>query len=602
MEGKWKLNDWVLFGIRLIVFISVLYNASVFQDELFIPLSMVIILVGLSYIVPLLLLLKSRRLYFTAEVIFLAALTPIFSFTDTTLTGNFVTYSIMIGFYQEHQTKSWRRWIVLAVLVLGPVLYLSTSPISYISVVISGLVFYGLGLMFNQLLFAKEEIQRKNEIIEQQYRVLEAYAKQVEQSAILQERNRISTSLQHSVSDTFAGLILKIESVQGRLGETLLDDLIGSAYHGLAQVRDALDQLEDLDVDIPVKETMMSIVDNVRKTSPIQLEYIVKGEEKPLSKQAMLTLSRCLQEMLWNAIKIGKAQMIVVTVSFEANQIELRVEDDGIGTENERMADGLATLTEQLAVLRGEFTLSSFLNKGHTALCKIPILVDTKEETMKVMIVDPNPYVRESLVHLLELQSSLQVVGKAGHTEEAIRLCEEKLPDVIVLDANLEKIHLTQRLKQVHPSVKIIILTSDDVVEEAVEAIDAGAEGYISKQTPMRELITKIRLVYMGETIISQNVAKQLIAQMKNPSDQAKTRQEKWQQEYGLTEREVEVLHYLAEGLKYKEISERLFLAEGTVRNYISNIYSKLEVNNRKQAVDMVTGTARILSKDIHSI
>jgi two-component system, NarL family, sensor histidine kinase FusK len=378
--------------------------------------------------------------------------------------------------------------------------------------------------------------------------------------------------------------------------------LIESTYHGLTEVRDALHQLEGLDVDIPLKETMMSIVDNVRKTSHVKLEYMIKGDEKPLSKQAMLTLSRCLQEMLMNALKIGQAQMMVVTLSFEAAHLELRVEDDGIGSENERMADGLSKLTEQLAVLRGEFTLSSFLNKGHTALCKIPYIIDSKEDVLKVMIADANPFVRESLVNLLELQSSLQVIGKAGDTEEAIRLCAEKHPDVIMLDANMEKIHLTQRLKQVHPSVKIIILTSDDVVEEAVEAIDAGAEGYISKQTSMRELITKIRLVYMGETIISQNVAKQLIAQMKNPSDHAKIHQEKWQQEYGLTEREVEVLQYLAEGLKYKEISELLHLAGGTVRNYISNIYSKLEVNNRKQAVDLVTGTTLILSKDVHPI
>jgi hypothetical protein len=185
MEGKWNLHDGVLFGIRLIVFISVLYNASVYQDQLFIPFWLVIVLVGLSYILPFLLLLKSRRLYFTAEVIFLAALTPIFSFADPTLTGNFVTYSIMVGFYQEYRTKSWSRWIVLSILVFGPILYIFTSAVSYISVVISGLVFYGLGIMFNLLQYAKEEIQRKNEVIEQQYRVLEAYAKQVEQSAIL---------------------------------------------------------------------------------------------------------------------------------------------------------------------------------------------------------------------------------------------------------------------------------------------------------------------------------------------------------------------------------------------------------------------------------
>lgn len=110
-----------------------------------------------------------------------------------------------------------------------------------------------------------------------------------------------------------------MEMVQTELGEPLLNDLIEITHRGMVEVRDAIHQLDGLDVEIPVKETMMNIIEHVRQTSPVTIEFVMKGEEQAVSKQTLLTISRCLQELLTNVIQIGKAEMILVTLQFGAD-------------------------------------------------------------------------------------------------------------------------------------------------------------------------------------------------------------------------------------------------------------------------------------------
>lgn len=172
MKGIWKWYDWVLFSMRFLVFISVFYNASAVKEQWFIPFSLIMILIGLSYFVPLLLLLKSRKLYFFAEILFLVLLMPVFSIMDKTLVGTFITYSLFLGFYGEKTFKRWSLIIPIVVMLLCPLPTLLSSSVTYISVLISGFVFYGLGIIFNSLIYTKEELSKKNAIIEEQYKAL----------------------------------------------------------------------------------------------------------------------------------------------------------------------------------------------------------------------------------------------------------------------------------------------------------------------------------------------------------------------------------------------------------------------------------------------
>lgn len=445
--------------------------------------------------------------------------------------------------------------------------------------------------MLNALLHAKEEVSKQKEIIEEQNKTLLQYSKQVEQNTVLQERNRISSELQHSVSRTFATLILQIESASSQLDDSdnkyLLRQMIGQARLGIQQVQDAVRQLEPLEIDLPLKDRVKRVVNDVLQETGRIILFSVKGSEPPLNKQTVYSFVRCLQELLTCSIHTGDAENIRVTLQYTDGFLELRLEDDGTGTEEERLNAGLTAVHEQMSLVKGEFSLTSFLGKGITAVCRAPWSKIKEEQTIRVLVADSHLLVRESLVTLLSMQNGIEVIGHTEERQEAVRLCQGQLPDVILLDAKMdiaEEVRLTPQLNQACPSARIIIMTNRDDVNEAVESIHAGAEGYIGKTTPTEELATKIRLVHMGETIILQSVAKQLIWNTKT-SGEKQGKLEKWKRQYGLTDREIDVLKLLADGSKYKEISDKLFLAEGTVRNYISSIYSKLDVKGRNEAV-----------------
>lgn len=595
-KAGFKWYDWVLLIYRTIVFISVLYNVISKEELLSLPHWFTYLMIGLSYILPYLMLQRNRVSYALCEMFFLAALTPFFAKLDATAAGNFVSYAMMLGFYLDRPSRRWSIPIVIAILGVGPISVLREDFITYISILLSGLVFYGLGLMIHAFLHAREELQAKNEVIEMQNKTLTQYAKQVEQNTVLQERNRISGELQQSVSQTLAELILHMESLNHQVRDTPaevnVNQLITNTRRGMQQIRDAIKQLEPLGVDLSLQQHLRLIVEDVQRVSSRTIKFSVKGEEPCLTNQVKLTFTRCIQELLTSSIQVGDAETLGVTLSFEGGAVEMRVEDDGMGSESERLEGGLTRVSEQMSLVKGEFILTSFLNKGMRAVCRVDNLEKQQEDMIKVLVVDENPLVRESIVTLLSLQTGIEVIGETGLVVEAMTMCKVKRPNVVLLDVRSDETEdfegglLTQQMKEISDSIKIIITTSQDNIDEAVNSIHAGAEGYISKNTPLRELMNKIRLVHMGETIISQSVAKQLILKSRsNASAMDQDQHLKWKQAYGLTDRETEVLRLLADGLKYKEISEKLFLAEGTVRNYISNIYSKLEVKDREEAV-----------------
>ncbi|RIX51443.1 response regulator [Paenibacillus nanensis] len=588
IQQKWNGYDWIMFIIRAIVFISVLYNVAVVKDDFQIPFWIIIVGIGLSYIVPFLLLLRNRTWYVAAELLFLLMLTPVFAPVDSTATGNFVTYTLMLGFYQSLAGNRWRSILaVAAVMAIGSLPSLWDSFVSYISILISAFVFYGLGIMFNALLCARNEIAEKNRIIEQQYRALEQYAAQVKHTAALQERNRISTELHHSVSHTFASLILHMETLQNRpSGEADLQPLIEHTQRGMLEVRAALQQLEPLNVAVSLSEAAAPIIQEVGKRMSGKIELVVKGEEAPLSRPVIHAFTQCLHELLTSIAQAGQAHMVLVTLAYMAAHIEMRVEDDGAMSEEERWNAGMASVTEQMSVIGGAFDMHSFLNKGVTAVCRAAIKNEADQPSIRVLVADHSSLVRDSLVTLLSLQSDMEVIGHTDSSEDAIRLGLTMHPDVILLDSSMKDSSgkpLTLSLKEATPQTRIMVMTSSDDVEEAYESIHAGAEGYLSKNTPLRELMAKLRLVHMGETMISHAMAKRFLRQTRS-SDESAQQIESWKQSYGITDREMEVLYCLADNLKYKEISEKLFLAEGTVRNYISSIYSKLQVKNRDEA------------------
>ncbi|MFE8702279.1 response regulator [Cytobacillus sp. FJAT-54145] len=209
-------------------------------------------------------------------------------------------------------------------------------------------------------------------------------------------------------------------------------------------------------------------------------------------------------------------------------------------------------------------------------------------EKIKLLLVDDQDLIRESLKIVLEMEEDFELVGVASNGQEAYDQAIKMRPDIILMDLNMpvmDGITATKLIKQSYSDVKIIILTTFQEVDYVKDALKNGAEAYLLKAIHPNDLASSIRLVNRGETLISQVLARQLLSSI--PDEKA---EETLNKKYGLSEREGDILKSIANGLSNKEISEKYYLTEGTVKNYVSRLYAKLDVTNRLDAINKIKG------------
>jgi len=201
-------------------------------------------------------------------------------------------------------------------------------------------------------------------------------------------------------------------------------------------------------------------------------------------------------------------------------------------------------------------------------------------EQINILITDDHAVVREGLRTLIETESGMSVVGEAADGREAVQQALALKPDVILLDMvmpNSDGLSAITAIKKEQPDAKILVLTSFADDDKVFPAIKAGALGYLLKNSSPQRLLRAIRDVYQGEPSMSPDVAKKLMLEMQRPAELPPT-------EDPLTEREVDVLRLIAQGLTNQEIAAKLVIGEGTVRTHVSNILTKLHLANRTQA------------------
>jgi DNA-binding NarL/FixJ family response regulator len=202
-------------------------------------------------------------------------------------------------------------------------------------------------------------------------------------------------------------------------------------------------------------------------------------------------------------------------------------------------------------------------------------------EPIRVLLVEDQTLMRQGLNTILSLEPGLQVVGEAADGEAGIRQALDLRPDVILMDVQMPVmggIEAISAICAVWPEARIIVLTTFGRDEYVFQGIRAGAVGYLLKDAPADDLVQTIRLVHAGEVFIQPEIASRLLRELITPQD--------WLIE-PLSEREREVLVLVAQGYSNREIAERLVLAEGTVKNHVSNILGKLQAENRTQAADI---------------
>lgn len=207
---------------------------------------------------------------------------------------------------------------------------------------------------------------------------------------------------------------------------------------------------------------------------------------------------------------------------------------------------------------------------------------------IKVLIVDDQTLMREGLRTILSLEEGIEVVGLAEDGQVALELAREERPDVVLMDVrmpNMDGVTCTQKMMASFPGIKVIILTTFAEDEAIYAGLRAGACGYLLKDLPAENLVTAIRESVAGVVSMQPEVMARLLA---HTPEQQTHKLHPLQQR--LTSREWEILQLMGEGLANREIAEKLFITEGTVKNYISTIYEKLEVKDRTQAVLMLKG------------
>jgi DNA-binding NarL/FixJ family response regulator len=199
--------------------------------------------------------------------------------------------------------------------------------------------------------------------------------------------------------------------------------------------------------------------------------------------------------------------------------------------------------------------------------------------TVRVVVVDDHPVVREGLRAMLAAEPDIAVVGEGGTGEDAVRLAATQRPDVVLMDLRMpgtDGVAATARIVAAGHA-RVLVVTTYDTDADILRAVEAGATGYLLKDTPRRELADAVRAAARGETVLAPPVAAKLVTRVRAPVPE-------------LTAREVDVLRHVARGLSNAEVGRQLYISEATVKTHLLRAFEKLGVSDRTAAVTVAIG------------
>ena len=195
------------------------------------------------------------------------------------------------------------------------------------------------------------------------------------------------------------------------------------------------------------------------------------------------------------------------------------------------------------------------------------------KKQISILIVDDHPVVRQGLRAMLSSEPDIEVMGMAASAREAFTQVQHKRPDVVLMDLRMPEMEGTQaitELRRIAPGIRILVLTNYGSDEYIVRATQAGAMGYLLKNTPQEEIVKAVRMIFQGERYVPKDIAQRLF--------EAIGREE-------LSQRELEVLSLVAHGCTNKDVAQRLFISDKTVRNHVTSCLLKLQAKDRTEAV-----------------
>src|SRR5215469_15504534 len=227
------------------------------------------------------------------------------------------------------------------------------------------------------------------------------------------------------------------------------------------------------------------------------------------------------------------------------------------------------------------------MNDGTTAIDNAtarPNLLEPRKGNIRILIADDHPIVRDGLKKLLTLEEDFEIVGEAGDGCEVLDRVQELDPDVLLLDLrmpNLDGLSALQTLQQTNKRTRVIILTASEDKNEFVQAMKLGCSGIVLKQTAPELIVKSIRKVNGGEIWLDSHTTAAVMRQFAAPGDLAASGSGKTRERSPLSQREREIVQLVAQGYKNKEMAEKMFISEQTVKNHLHNIFDKLGVSDR---------------------
>lgn len=582
MVKYWFWYDWIMLGIRLLTSVSIILATLNFQDGLTLPLWIIILWEIIAFSVPWVALLFNYKYYLFTEILLYGGQCIYLTSLFPEAYNIFLISVFLIAANSKHLSYYWTAPIT--VFITTGIFYAVAPSNSYWVMVTYYGFAYVMGFAFHLLIVN----HKQNESIRKQNAVLEQYMSQIERITLAEERNRLSSELHDTVGHAYTSIIMGMETLRTELATEMgiqrLDSLLEMGRKSIEDVRGYLHQMDSPCQSPSLIQSLQNLGAEFQEHAQVNVSFRAYGEEYELSRQAKIAFIRCLQESLTNAVRHGQGTEIIVSLQFEQQYTRLEIQDNGKGNVEWQEGFGMNAMKERAMNLQGQLSVYTKPEEGMLVTCTIPRQTEIKDGLIRLLIVDDQPFVRESLRTLLDRYEDLNVVGLAEDGNEAIDLCGRLQPHVILMDLDMQHmdgVEATKKIKQQWPHIRVLIFTTFQDTEQAVESLRNGADGFLLKSIETLELANTIRLIHKVGTLIDQGMSHKIFEKF----DEKKETPQSKATAYELTAREIEILQLVAKGLRYTTIASRLYLSNGTVRNYASTAYTKLGVSNKEEAV-----------------